>query len=195
MKIRPFFVSALHFVLFLFYPEQMKMPAPESIESSNPCTLAGADAVARGVARMFARHRIAVQREVALRNNRRADLMGVSAKGDVILVEIKCSKADLLGDQKWPDYLAYCDKYYWAVPPELDASLLDGEAFLPERAGVIIADGYGAEILRPAARHPLAPARRKLEVQRLAILAMRRLSAVYDPGLGGAADFADWELG
>jgi hypothetical protein len=183
------------------------MPAPESpesilestpefpLESSAPCTLIGADAVARGVARMFARHRIAVQREVALRNNRRADLMGVSAKGDVILVEIKCSKADLLGDQKWPDYLDYCDKYYWAVPPSLDAALLDGEAFLPERSGVIIADGYGAEILRPAARFPLAPARRKLEVQRLAILAMRRLSAVYDPGLGGAADFADWEIG
>lgn len=158
-----------------------------------PCSLIGADAVARGVARMFARHRIAVQREVGLRNFRRADLMGVSAKGEVILVEIKCSKADLLGDQKWPEYLDYCDKYYWAIPPELDAALLDGEAFLPERSGVIIADGYGGEILRPAARVALSPARRKVEVQRLAILAMRRLSVLSDPGLSGAADFADWE--
>ncbi len=159
---------------------------------TRPCGLIGADAVSRGVARMFARHRIAVQREVSLRNNRRADLMGVSDKGDVILVEIKCSRADLLGDSKWPDYLDYCDKYYWAVPPELDAALLDGEAFLPERSGVIIADGYGGEILRPAARIALSPARRKVEVQRLAILAMRRLTLITDPGLSGAAGFADW---
>lgn len=162
--------------------------------SPDRCSLIGADAVARGVARMFARHRIAVQREVGLRNFRRADLMGVSAKGEVILVEIKCSKADLLGDGKWPEYLDYCDKYYWAIPPELDAGLLDGEAFLPARSGVIIADGYGGEILRPAARVALNPARRKVEVQRLAILAMRRLSVVSDPGLSGAADFEDWDV-
>lgn len=108
----------------------MTQPAMDSpIHAPDRCSLVGADAVARGVARMFARHRIAVQREVGLRNFRRADLMGVSAKGEVILVEIKCSKADLLADQKWPEYLDYCDKYYWAIPPELDAALLDGEAF------------------------------------------------------------------
>ena len=173
----------------------MEFSVIESPEQREPCGLIGADAVARGVMRMFARHKIAVQREVTLRNNRRADLMGVSDKGDVILVEIKCSRADLLGDGKWPDYLDYCDKYFWALPPSLDAALLDGEGFLPERCGVIIADGYGGEILRPAARHPLSPARRKVEVQRLASLAMRRLALVYDPGLAGAADFSDWDAG
>ncbi len=64
---------------------------------------------------------------------------------------------------------------------------------MPKRSGVIIADGYGGEILRPAARVALSPARRKVEVQRLAILAMRRLSVLSDPGLSGASDFADWE--
>ncbi|MFM2257273.1 MAG: hypothetical protein RIQ28_1120, partial [Pseudomonadota bacterium] len=62
-------------------------------------------AVARGVSRLFLRNQIMVQPEVALRNNRRADLMGLNAKGEVIIVEIKVSRADLLGDQKWPEYL------------------------------------------------------------------------------------------
>ena len=57
-------------------------------------------AVARGVSRLFLRNQIMVQPEVSLRNNRRADLMGVNAKGEIIVVEIKVSRADLLGDQK-----------------------------------------------------------------------------------------------
>lgn len=145
--------------------------------------------MARGVARLFLRHQIAVQREVALRNGRRADLMGVSDKGDIIIVEIKCSRADLMGDRKWPDYLDYCDKYYWAMPPALDARLVAGEAFLPDRTGLIIADAYDAEIARPAARHALSAARRKTEMQRLAYLAMHRLSRLADPEFARLAAF------
>jgi hypothetical protein len=77
-------------------------------------------AVARGVSRLFLRNQIMVQPEVALRNNRRADLMGLNAKGEVIIVEIKVSRADLLGDQKWPEYLDYCDRFFWAVPAGFD---------------------------------------------------------------------------
>lgn len=141
----------------------------------------GAVAVARGVSRLFLRNQIMVQPEVALRNHRRADLMGINAKGEIIIVEIKCSRADLLGDQKWPEYLDFCDRFFWAVPAGFDVGPLDGEAFLPERAGLIIADAYDAEIARPAALVPLAAARRKVEVQRLARLAMRRLMGIADP--------------
>jgi hypothetical protein len=136
---------------------------------------------------MFLRHRVALQREVSLRNGRRADLMGVSEKGDVVIVEVKCSRADLMGDGKWPDYLDHCDKYYWALPPTLDPALAGGEAFLPDRTGLIVADAYDAAILRPAARHPLAPARRKVEVERLAHLAMTRLTRIADPELAAMA--------
>lgn len=141
---------------------------------------AGAAAVARGVTRLFVRHDIFVTSEVALRNNRRADLMGVNAKGEIILVEIKCSRADLMGDQKWTEYLDYCDRYFWALPAGFDLGPLDGQLFLPDRTGVIVADAYGAEIVRPAAFHPLASARRKVEVQRLARLALRRLTLIGD---------------
>ena len=136
----------------------------------------GAAAVARGVSRLFLRNQIMVQPEVSLRNNRRADLMGINAKGEIILVEIKCARADLLGDQKWTEYLDYCDRFFWAVPAGFH-----GESYLPERAGLIIADAYDAEIARPAALVPLASARRKTETQRLARLAMRRLMGIADP--------------
>ena len=141
----------------------------------------GAPAVARGVSRLFLRNQIMVQPEVSLRNHRRADLMGINLKGEIIVVEIKCSRADLLGDQKWPEYLDFCDRFFWAVPAGFDVKPFEGNAFLPERAGWIIADAYDAEIARPAALVPLAAARRKTETQRLARLAMRRLMGIADP--------------
>lgn len=141
----------------------------------------GAASVARGLSRFFLRNQIVVQPEVPLRNNRRADLMGINAKGEVILVEIKVSRADLLGDQKWPEYLEYSDRFFWAVPAGFDYAPIEGTSFMPERTGLIVADAYDAEIVRPAALVPMAAARRKTEVQRLARLAMRRLMAIADP--------------
>jgi len=153
------------------------------VSASTSLSFSGAPAVARGVSRLFLRNQIMVQPEVSLRNNRRADLMGLTIKGEIIIVEIKCSRADLLGDQKWPEYLDYCDRFFWAVPAGFDIGPLHSDAFMPERAGVIIADAYDAEIARPAALVPVAPARRKTETQRLARLAMRRLMGIADPDL------------
>ena len=149
--------------------------------ASASLSISGATAVARGISRLFLRNQIMVQPEVSLRNNRRADLMGLSIKGEIIIVEIKCSRADLLGDQKWPEYLEYCDRFFWAVPAGFDIGPLQNDAFMPERAGLIIADAYDAEIARPAGLAPLAAARRKTETQRLARLAMRRLMGISDP--------------
>ncbi len=144
----------------------------------------GAAAVARGVSRLFLRNDIVVQPEVSLRNHRRADLMGVNAKGEIVIVEIKCARGDLMGDQKWTEYLDYCDRFFWAVPAGFDFSPIEGDAFLPERTGLIVADAYDAQIIRPAALVPLAAARRKVEVQRLARLGMRRLMGIADPEMG-----------
>lgn len=142
--------------------------------------------VARGITRLFARNDIWCVAEMPLRNGRRADLMGVDTKGRVIIVEIKVQRGDLLGDGKWPDYLDHCDKFYWGVPPGLDRGPLEAENYRPDCCGIIVADGYDGEILRPAPLHPLAPARRKVEIERLARCAMRRLAAVGDP------DCASW---
>ncbi len=150
-------------------------------------SLSGALAVARGICRLFARNDIWCLAEMPLRNNRRADLMGIDPKGRIVIVEIKVSRADLLGDSKWPDYLDFCDRFYWGVPPEIDRSPLDGADFRPDYCGVIVADGYDAEILRPAPSHPLAAARRKVEIERLARAALRRQMTWTDP------DCAPWD--
>lgn len=137
--------------------------------------------VARGIARLFARNDVWCLLEMPLRCGRRADLMGIDARGHVIIVEIKVSRADLLGDGKWTDYLDYCDRFYWGLPPSLDAAPLAGAAFLPDRCGLIVADGYDAEILRPAPLRQLAAARRKVETERLARASLRRLVTLGDP--------------
>lgn len=137
--------------------------------------------VARGIGRLFARNDIWCLAEMPLRCGRRADLMGIDSKGHVVIVEIKVSRADLLGDGKWTDYLDYCDRFYWGLPPSLDASPLETEAFLPDRCGLIVADGYDAEILRPAPLRQLAAARRKVETERLARASLRRLVTWGDP--------------
>lgn len=143
-------------------------------------------AVARGIGRLFARNDIWCLAEMPLRGGRRADLMGIDARGRVVIVEIKVSRADLLGDGKWGDYLEHCDQFYWGVPAHLDRAPLETAAFLPDRVGVIVADGYDAEILRPAPSLSLAAARRKVEVERLARAALRRLQLAADPrGVSG----------
>lgn len=143
----------------------------------------GASAVARGVCRLLRRHDIFAVPEVPLRNNRRVDLMGLAKNGDVIIVEIKCARGDLMSDAKWTEYLDYCDRFYWAVMPDLNCDELHQERFLPERSGLIVADAYDAEIVRPAALHPLAASRRKVETLRLARHSMRRLLGFSDPSL------------
>ena len=138
-------------------------------------------AVARGICRLLARNDIWCLGEMPLRNGRRADLMGVDAKGRIVIVEIKTARADLLGDGKWPDYLDFCDRFYWGLAPDLDRAVLDGPDYRPDCCGVIVADEYDAEIVRPAPTHPLAAARRKVEVERLARTALRRQLVALDP--------------
>jgi len=139
--------------------------------------------VARGVSRLFHGLGLNVLCEVPLPNGRRADMLAIDAKGQVTIVEVKVAQADLNTDAKWPAYLEFCDRFFWALAPDLDSALLDGEAYLPARSGVIVADRYGAEIVRAAAVHPLAPARRKAELLRVARLAMRRHMTAADPEL------------
>lgn len=139
--------------------------------------------VARGVTRLFCRQDLFAICEVPLPNGRRADMMAIDSKGALTIVEIKVAKSDLLGDGKWTDYLDYCDRFFWAVPAHL-ASICEGERFLPNAAGLIVADRYDAVLIREATHRPLAPARRKAELLRFARRAARRLSAQIDPSLG-----------
>ncbi|WBO22597.1 MmcB family DNA repair protein [Sphingomonas abietis] len=154
----------------------------QSSEHPADAPLIAAD-VARGVSRLLFRADCMALGEVPLGNGRRADLMAIDAKGCITIVEIKVSRADLLGDMKWPDYLDYCDRFCWAVPAGFDLSPFETEAFRPDIAGLIVADRYDAALLREPLHRSLAGARRKAETLRFARRAARRMMAALDPGL------------
>jgi hypothetical protein len=145
-----------------------------------PSAMTAAD-VARGASRMLLRHDYVCLCEVPLANGRRADLMGVDAHGRIVIVEIKVSRADLLGDGKWTDYLDYCDRFFWAVPQGFDLEPFESEAFRPEVAGLIVADRYDAAITREAALSSVPAPRRKSATLDFARRAARRLLGHLDP--------------
>ena len=110
-------------------------------------------------------------------------VIGIDEGGRITLVEIKVSMADLRGDAKWTEYLDYCDRYFWAVPDEFGLAVFEEAHFLPDRAGLIVADRFDAAVVRDAAATPLNAARRKAETLRFARRAAQRLMWINDPNL------------
>jgi hypothetical protein len=144
--------------------------------------------VLRGTCRLLVRAGVAPLAEVPLGGGRRADILGVDTQGRLTLVEIKVSLADLRGDRKWPEYLDYCDRFFWAVPLGFPLGLFDTDDFRPDRTGLIIADRFDGEELRPAPWVTLNAARRKAEMLRFARRAALRVQGLADPGLVVPAD-------
>jgi hypothetical protein len=116
--------------------------------------------------------------EFPLKSGRRADILSLSAKGEFWIVEVKSGAADFRSDRKWQDYLAWCDRFFFAAGPHFPVEIL------PEAAGLLIADGYEAVLVREPAETPLATARRKALTLRFAHLAARRLSDLCRPIAG-----------
>jgi hypothetical protein len=126
--------------------------------------------LARGVTRMLIQHGLAPTLEVPLANGRRADVMALTQKGEIWIVETKSCLADYACDAKWPDYLDYCDRFFFGVTEAFPRQLI------PEEAGLIVADGFGGAILRESPVRPLAGARRKAVTLNFARLAAHRLA-------------------
>jgi len=127
-------------------------------------------ALARGVARVLSDHGLAAILEAPLANGRRADIMGLTARGEIWIVETKSCLEDYAVDAKWRDYLEYCDYFFFGVTEAFPHHLI------PEEAGLIVADGFGGAILRPSPARPLVGARRKAVTLSFARLAALRLS-------------------
>ena len=134
-----------------------------------------AAAVQRGVCRMLRTAAFAALTEFPLATGRRADVIAISPKGRVFIIEIKSCPADYRADGKWPEYWAFCDRLYFAVPPDMPHEIIAPEA------GLIVADAWGAEILRDPEDRPLAPARRKAVTLGFARAAALRLHSLHDP--------------
>ena len=112
-------------------------------------------AIRRGMQRQLHDMRHATLPELGLANGRRADLVTLSEKGEIWIIEIKSSIEDFRVDRKWPDYRAFCDRLFFATLRDVPAEIF------PEQCGLFLADSYGAEMIREAPEHRLTPAVRK----------------------------------
>jgi hypothetical protein len=131
--------------------------------------------LARGVARMLAHLGAATLLEVPLANGRRADLLALGRDGSLLIVEVKSSVADFRSDRKWPDYRHFCDRLAFAVPADFPQPLI------PADCGLIVADPFGAHVLREGETTKLAAARRKALTLRSARIAASRMQRLLDP--------------
>ena len=132
-------------------------------------------AVARGTTRLLHSLGFSVVSELALASGRRADLVALGADGELWIVEVKSSIADLRADQKWLDYRLHCDRLFFATSLDVPREIF------PPDAGLIVADAFGASILSEAPEHRLGAARRRNVMLRFAHAAALRLQALADP--------------
>jgi len=131
-------------------------------------------AIARGTLRLLRLHDYAGIPEFTLAHGRRADILALGPKGEIWLIEIKSSVQDFRVDQKWQEYLPFCDRFSFAVGPDFPLELI------PADVGLIVADKFGAEIIREGEPAALAGARRKAITTEFARVAARRLHALFD---------------
>ena len=136
-------------------------------------------AIRRGVCRRLRAEGFALIPELSLPSGRRADLVAVDPKGAVLIIEIKSSVEDFRADSKWPDYLLHADRFYFATGPSVPADIF------PSTAGLMVADAYGAEIIRQAPEDRLHASVRKTMLIRIARTGAVRLHDLEDPDAAG----------
>lgn len=146
-----------------------KIPPPDLRQSET------ALAIARGTTRLLRSLGFACVSELPLPSGRRADLVALNERGEIWIVEIKSSLADLRADQKWPEYRFHCDRLFFAFTQDLPCEIF------PADCGLIVADGYGAHMHCDAPEHKLPAATRKVMMLRFALAAAGRLGRLIDP--------------
>lgn len=132
-------------------------------------------AVARGAMRLLLSHGFACVSELPLPSGRRADLVALDSGGEIWIVEIKSSIADFRADQKWQDYRLHCDRLLFATTRDVPCEIF------PKDTGLIVADAFGAQIMREAPHHKLPAPTRKTMMLRFAQCAALRLQSLADP--------------
>ena len=155
--------------------ERASTTATTTAATTPPGAAAAAD-ILRGASRLLHDLGHVVLPEFSLACSRRADILALGPDGCFAIVEIKSCRQDYLSDRKWPEYLAYADRFYFAVAPGFPDGLL------PEDEGLILADRFEGALVRPAQARPLAAARRKALLLSFARTAALRLRWATDPG-------------
>ena len=132
--------------------------------------------MARGVCRFLAAQGYSTLTEFPVGKGRRVDAIGLNRDRRFVIVEIKTSIADFRSDAKWPDYLLWCDAYYFAVPDDFPADIL------PEDQGLLVADAFDAAAIREAPVRTMNATRRRTQILKFALAAGQRLQLALDPG-------------
>lgn len=131
----------------------------------------------RGVGRALIAADQSILFELPLANGRRADVVALDHHGRFTIIEIKSGLADFQADHKWRDYRDYCDFFAFAVAADFP------DHVLPEDEGLMIADDFGAEVIRSPRHDPLNAARRKAMLIRFARAGAGRHQALLDPSI------------
>lgn len=131
--------------------------------------------IARGTTRLLHSLGFSVVSELPLASGRRADLVALGDDGEILIIEIKSSLADLRADEKWMDYRLHCDRLFFATTLDVPCEVF------PRDTGLIVADAFGASIICEAPEHRLHAATRKRVMLAFARAAALRLAALADP--------------
>lgn len=143
----------------------------------------GALAICTGTRRLLSGLGYASITELTLASGRRADILALGPDGCVWIVEVKSSLADFRADGKWPEYREFCDRFCFAVASDFPSGVL------PADVGLIVADGFGAALVREPPEQRMASARRKAVTLRFAHTAANRHHILVDPvGASGWVD-------
>ena len=154
-------VSGNHFVYVLFSMQLFDdtYDVPETTRT-----------LTRGVCKLFEDLGFGTLTEFKLTNGRRVDVMAIDRNGEFVIVEVKSTVSDFRADRKWHEYLAFCDRFYFAVPADFPIDLM------PKDCGLIVADPYAAAVRRESLTRKLNTNRKRRQLIRFALSASNRLS-------------------
>jgi len=124
----------------------------------------------RGVCKLFQDLGFGTLTEFKLANGRRVDVMAIDRNGEFVIVEVKSTVADYRGDRKWQEYLAFSERFYFAVPAGFPVDMM------PDDCGLIVADPYAAAVRRESMTRKLNTNRKRRQLIRFALAASSRLS-------------------
>ncbi len=151
---------------------------PRLVMSASAVEPTGAALLVRGVCRTLEQLGYVSLVEFPLANGRRADILALGKTGELVIVEIKSSVADFRGDRKWSTYRDFSDRLYFAVPNDFPRPLI------PDECGLMVADSFGAAVLRDGSTTRLDASRRRALTMRFARIAATRLRRLVDPEAG-----------
>ena len=110
-----------------------------------------------------------VLREFRLKVRRRVDLIAMTNKGLITIIEIKSSPEDFRSDKKWGEYIEWADRFYFGVGDNFPIEIL------PKEHGIIITDGFDCHEARPSSVNSLNGSRRNTLIRNMAKASMRRI--------------------